>query len=159
MYTKALVSLGMLISLSLIDSQPGNDPEHLNLACSSESPSRSVCLSPLTLQMTVLINICLFEYFLVCLIFNNMHFSISFCFMLRIFYAEQNSPVWGNRLFLLVLLDLDLVAFLTCHNLQLINTSSVSSPKGQTYGLLSLGTAILTSITLFSTTAVRDTAR
>lgn len=35
MYTKALVSLGMLISLSLIDSQPGNDPEHLNLACSS----------------------------------------------------------------------------------------------------------------------------
>lgn len=45
MYTKALISLGMLISLSLIDSQPGNDPEHLNLACSSESPSRSVCLS------------------------------------------------------------------------------------------------------------------
>lgn len=69
---------GMLISLSLIDSQPGNDPEHLNLACSSESPSRIVCLSPLPLQMTALINICLYEYFLVGLIFNRVHFSVSF---------------------------------------------------------------------------------
>lgn len=77
-YRKALISLGMLISLSLIDSQQGNDAEHLNLACSSESPSRSVCLSPLALQMTALINICLYEYFHVCLIFNGAHFSISF---------------------------------------------------------------------------------
>lgn len=76
MYRKALISLGMLISLSLIDSQQGNDAEHLNLACSSESPSRSV--SPLALQMTALINICLYEYFHVCLIFNGAHFSISF---------------------------------------------------------------------------------
>lgn len=76
MYRKALISLGMLISLSLIDSQQGNDAEHLNLVCSSESPSRSV--SPLALQMTALINICLYEYFHVCLIFNGAHFSISF---------------------------------------------------------------------------------
>lgn len=77
MYTKALISLGMLISLSLIDSPPGNDPKHLNLACSSESPLRIACLSPLPLQMTTLINICLYENFLVCLISKRVHFSVS----------------------------------------------------------------------------------
>lgn len=76
--TKALVSLGMLIAVSLMGSQPGKDPEHLNLACCSESGSRSVCISPLPLQMTTLRNICLYEHFLVCLSFNRMHFSVSF---------------------------------------------------------------------------------
>lgn len=91
MCAKSLISLEMVISLSLIDSQPGNDPQHSNLACSSEALLRSVCLPPLPLQMTTVINICLCEYFLVCLLFNRGGFCF-FCFILCVFHAEQNPP-------------------------------------------------------------------